>query len=409
MSISFRAYDHVTDFDAAVRLWKEVGWLAKGEEERLRWFVEESRGIVAEVDGTVECLTLMSDGRMRYLDDDLSLAACTGVTTGRAARKLGLARRALARSLAAEARRGMAVSALGVFEQGFYDALGYGTGSYAHRARFDPSRLRTTASLRRPVRLTSDDWREMHSARLARRHMHGTCDVLSAGVTRMEVADEEKQFGLGYRDGLDGELTHFVWIHAEEMEQGPYRAELVFQTGEQLHELIALLKSLGDQVLSVSMREPPGMMVQDWLDRPFRLMNVTEDGKHEANITASAYWQVRILDLHACIAAFRGERPGVRFNLVLHYPVADYAGETGWQGIGGRYVVSLGRKSNCRPGNDPGLPTMQASVNAFSRLWLGVCPATGLAITDDLHAPNELLECLDVAFRLPVPQPDWDF
>ena len=39
----------------------------------------------------------------------------------------------------------------------------------------------------------------------------------------------------------------------------------------------------------------------------------------------------------------------------------------------------------------------------------GVRPATGLAVTDDLEAPRNLLEALDDAFRLPEPVRDWDF
>ena len=38
-----------------------------------------------------------------------------------------------------------------------------------------------------------------------------------------------------------------------------------------------------------------------------------------------------------------------------------------------------------------------------------VYPAAGLAATDDLAAPPELLEKLDSLLRLPVPKPDWDF
>jgi hypothetical protein len=38
-----------------------------------------------------------------------------------------------------------------------------------------------------------------------------------------------------------------------------------------------------------------------------------------------------------------------------------------------------------------------------------VRPATGLACTDDLCGPPELLAQLDRAFRLPQPTPDWDF
>jgi hypothetical protein len=42
-------------------------------------------------------------------------------------------------------------------------------------------------------------------------------------------------------------------------------------------------------------------------------------------------------------------------------------------------------------------------------LWLGVRPATGLAVTDELSGPPELLEALDWVLRLPDPKPDWDF
>ena len=52
---------------------------------------------------------------------------------------------------------------------------------------------------------------------------------------------------------------------------------------------------------------------------------------------------------------------------------------------------------------------LTASVNAFSRMWLGVRPATALNFTDDLSGPPELLEALDSLLRLPDPQPDWDF
>jgi hypothetical protein len=409
METTYREYDHSRDFDAAVRIWREIGWLSKGEDDHLRWYIEGSRGMVADLNASTECYVLMTDGTMRYLDADLPMAACTGVTTGRAARRAGLARQLLSRSLAREVQRGAAVSALGVFEQGFYDALGYGTGTYSIRARFDPSQLRTTRVPRPAVRVSPDDWAEAHEARLARRRLHGGCNLLPPGPTRAEMADSEKSFGMGYRDAPGGSLSHWVWVWTDNMEQGPYRAELIFRDGDDLHELLALMKTLSDQVLSVSVREPAGIMLQDWLNRPFRHMNMTKGGKHAAQIEASAYWQVRILDMAACLGAVKTEGCELVFNLALRDPMAAYAAETGWPGLGGTYVVTLGSESGCRLGSEPSLPTLDASVNAFSRMWLGVCPATGLAITDDLRGPAELLERLDVAFRLPVPQPDWDF
>ncbi len=409
MNRTYRDYDDERDFEAAARIWREVGWLSKGEEERLRWYIEGSRGMVADLDGSTECFVMMTDGAMRYMERDLPMAACTGVTTGRVARRAGLARQLLARSLANEARRGAALSALGVFEQGFYDALGYGTGTYSIRARFDPAQLRVSRAPRPAVRVSSDDWQEAHESRLARRRRHGGCNLTPAGITRLEMANREKSFGMGYRDAPGGRLSHWVWIWSDSMEQGPYRAELVFRNGDDLQDLLALLKSLSDQVLSVSVREPAGIMLQDWLNRPFRHMNVTAEGKHEARIQASACWQVRILDLAACIGAVTSLAPDVAFNLELRDPVEQYAAQTGWTGIGGTYVVVLGAESNCRTGSEPSLPTLEASVNAFSRMWLGVCPASGLAITDDLRGPEELIRRLDLVLRTPVPQPDWDF
>jgi len=45
---------------------------------------------------------------------------------------------------------------------------------------------------------------------------------------------------------------------------------------------------------------------------------------------------------------------------------------------------------------------------AVQRLWLGVRPATSLAMTDSLEAPADLLEQLDEVVCLPTPKPDWN-
>jgi len=409
MTIEFREYDPDRDFACAARIWREVGWLGKDEGERLRWYAEESRGVVAVVDGEVECFVLMTDGRLRYQESHLPMAACTGVTTGRAARRLGLARRALARSLVGEVRRGALVAGLGVFEVGFYDALGYGSGSCQRWAQVDPAHLRIGVRPRPAARLTPDDWEEMHAARIGRRRCHGVCDLLPACITRSEVADGDRGFGLGYRDAAGGRLSHFVYFTTGSAEQGPYRAELIYRTVDELRELLALVKSLGDQVLSVTLREPPGMILQDWLDRPFRHMNVTEGGKHEWRIRSAAYHQFRILDLQRCVGALRLPGANLSFNLRLTDPMEAYAEETSWSGLGGDYIISFGEVSTCSPGANTDLPTLHASVNAFTRLWLGVGPASGLQVADDLNAPAELLQSLDDVLRLPVPQPDWDF
>ena len=72
-------------------------------------------------------------------------------------------------------------------------------------------------------------------------------------------------------------------------------------------------------------------------------------------------------------------------------------------------ALAQGDPSSASVGEDPGLPTMRASVNAFSRFWFGVRPASSLALTDQLAASPDLLGSLDEAVRLPRPAPGWAF
>jgi len=72
-------------------------------------------------------------------------------------------------------------------------------------------------------------------------------------------------------------------------------------------------------------------------------------------------------------------------------------------------VIQLGEESSARQERDEALPTLLASVNAFTRLWLGVRSASVLAWSDDLSGPPELLATLDRTLCLPSPQVDWDF
>ena len=91
-------------------------------------------------------------------------------------------------------------------------------------------------------------------------------------------------------------------------------------------------------------------------------------------------------------------------------PIADRLPEHApWRGCGGEYTVAIGRESSSAPGHDASLPTMHASVNAFTRLWIGVDSATSIAFSDDLDGPPELLAQLDRSLRLPSPYPDWQF
>lgn len=412
-SIGLRNYDPKKDKDAVHRIWREVGWLEKDKkkEETMDLFVECGRALVAEINGEAECLVITAPGTIRYLDEELPLSANTGVATSRVARKQGLASRLTARAVAADAADGALVAGLGMFEQGYYNQLGFGTGGYEHWTSFDPARLRVGVKARVPRRITSDDWAMVHAARLARSRGHGSCNLNPPEITQAEMLLTENGFGLGYCDGPGGELTHHFWCWVKDVESGPYSIGwMSFQTPDQFLELMALIWNLGDQVRLVRMCEPQGIQLQDMIEQPFKQRQVSEKSKFECSMRAAAYWQIRICDLPGCLERTHLRSDEVRFNLALTDPIEHFLDESvPWRGIGGDYVVTLGPSSSAKPGTDASLPTLNASVGAFTRLWLGVRPATGLAVTDAISGPPELLEELNWALRLPEPKPDWDY
>jgi predicted acetyltransferase len=409
--MQFRDYDPSKDKDAVHRLLREVGWMEKGKEDLWDAYLSACRVLVADLDAAAECLVGTIPGVIRYLDHDLPMLEVTLVATSHIARRQRLASTLLARALALGAADGALVSRVCVFDQGFYNRAGFGTGGYEHTLLFDPSALKVDVEPRVPRRLTRDDHGLMHASRLARLRGHGAANYLSPAVTELEVRWPDKGFGLGYCDGPNGELTHHFWCDADNFEHGPYNIRwLTYQTREQFLELMALIKSLRDQVHAVRMREPQGIQLQDLLDRPFRRYQITEKSRFENRMSAYAFWQIRVLDLPACLAHTRLPAGETRFNLHLTDPVEDLLDqEAPWRGAAGDYLVTLGTASAAESGSDPSLPTLTASVNSFSRLWFGIRPATGLAVTDDLSGPPALLRDLDLTLRLPDPKPDWDF
>ena len=101
---------------------------------------------------------------------------------------------------------------------------------------------------------------------------------------------------------------------------------------------------------------------------------------------------------------------GLLVNLELSDPIERYLDENAaWRGVAGEYVVTLGPETSAEPGADVALPTLSASVGAFTRMWMGVRPASGLAVTDHLVGSPDLLAALDQTLRLPPPRLDWDF
>lgn len=413
--MKFREYRAESDLSAVRRIWREIGWLDSGKEEQFDRLIAVSRSHVVELNGEAECLVLTVPGRLRYLREELPISCVSGVTTSRIARKQGLAGRLTAHAVAADAGAGALVAALYCFEQGYYNRLGFGNSCYQIERTFDPSHLilnrESELRPRVPLRLTAADWEEAYQARLARRRCHGAIDVLSVETMRHEMEEASNGFGLGYRDGPNAALTHYLWVSTNNIGHGPYRVRwLVYQTRAQLLELLLQIKSLGDQVHSVKMIEPPGIQLQDLLLQPLRQRRITAHTEHPQFAETLACHQARILDLPGCLKSTVLAAGEIRFQLSLTDPIAEFLQPgSPWRGVAGDYCVTLGRVSSAERGRDASLPALMASVGAFTRLWLGVQPATGLAVTDALDGPPELLEALDEVLRLPQPQPDWEF
>ncbi|MCK4871271.1 MAG: hypothetical protein KAS72_00955 [Phycisphaerales bacterium] len=410
--MDFRAYNADRDLDATQRIWREVGWVDENQQKILEYFIPAGRAMVADVQGAAECVVTTMLAEMRYLKRDIPTCCMTSVTTGHIARKQGLAGRLTAETLALDVADGAAVAILGIFDQGFYDKLGFGTGTTIRRWAIDPAVLRVEPTSRVPGRLTKDDWRIMHANRLKRVRRHGNCTMLPVEMTRAELEWTKKPVGFGFFDEASDELTHHMWLSAEDgMERGPYDlAWMAYETTDQFYELLGFLKTLADQVHGIRMAEPSGIQLQALMDEPFRRYRLTAKGAFDSKPTGLAYWQIRICDLHACLAKTKLRGASVRFNLELADPIDRYlSAESPWQGIGGEYVVTLGPTSGAELGRDGALPTLRTTVAALTRLWLGVRPATGLAVTDDLSASEELLDQLDAVLCLPEPLPDWDF
>jgi predicted acetyltransferase len=412
--MTFRPYDHEKDHDAAVRIWREVGWLSGDETREIDEHLTSSRSLVAEIDGVAECLVMTNPGTVRHLETDLPLGIVIAVTTSRVARKQGLAGRLTARAIAADVADGASVSALGMFEQGFYDKLGFGTGSYVHRFAFSPASLRVPYATRPPRRLSEDDYEIVHRNRLDRHRGHGACTITPSAFTRADILERSpKGFGLGYFDGPGGTLSHHFWVEIRDsVETGPYFVDwMAWQTPAQFRELLGVIRNLGDQVHLVYIREAHNVQLQPLATKPIALRETTVGSKFDARMRVLAYWQMRINDVPACVAATKlAVTAPLRFNLRLTDPIERFLdADEAWRGVGGDYVVTFGPESGAEPGADAALPTLATSVNSFTRLWLGVAPASSLALTDDIDAPSDLLADLDRTVRLPSPQPDWDF
>lgn len=397
-----------SDFDTAARHWQEIGWTDGSERElnRLRtsWGVGEI--FVGVIDGSAEALAHWVPGSVRYEGDDVGLAAITAVTTGQTARRHHFASRLTSQCLARGADAGHELAMLGIFDQGFYDRLGFGTGPYDHRFRFDPAQLMVPDLTRSPVRLTIDDAAEIYALMTRRHRDHGGVVLDGCAIVEAEMSYVEKGLGLGFRDG--DRLTHYVYLDTKD-ETGAYDVTMyAYEEPGQYVELLSLLKSLGDQVLSVRTIEPANVQLQDWLRRPFRERGRTVGSPHAVGNAASAWWQARILDVVGCLSKSRWFGAPTRFNLVVSDPAAEFL-DGAWRGVAGEYQVNAGEGLEIEPGSITGAPTLTCSVNALTRWWLGVLPASSLSMLPGFEATPELLAALDDGYRVPLPSVSWNF
>jgi predicted acetyltransferase len=138
--LEYRAFNFSKDIKAIKRIWREIGWVTEDVPEQamdIIFAVDDT--VVGCINGNPECSVLAQSGTMRLDQTDLPLSVIAAVTTSRIGRGLGFAQNLTAWQLARGAKKGAAVAALGMFDQGFYNKVGFGTGAYTNEFAIDPS------------------------------------------------------------------------------------------------------------------------------------------------------------------------------------------------------------------------------------------------------------------------------
>jgi predicted acetyltransferase len=412
MTFNYRKYNKEKDLDHVFRILNEIGWVDdKKNSHYLNDFIPKGNALVTELNGEAEAMVVSSDGTIQHLENQLKLSAITGVTCSLVARKQQIAGKLTATRIALDAEKGAEVSALTIFDQGFYDKLGFGTSSYSNIVEFNPGELTLKGRHRVPKRFTKDDLTKIHNSRLNRMKVHGQV-TLPEYTTYTDLSDEKKRILLGY-ENEKGEITHMMNIWGKGRENGPFWVNwMVYQNIDQLKELLLLLKSMSDQIFQIGLIEPHVLQFQDILRTPFKNKDITAKSKYRNMIRSSAYAQFRILDLEKCLAKTSLPQipEEIRFNLELTDPIEKFIPEScNWKGISGNYCVTFGEFSGAVKGCKENLPTMKTDVNSFTRLWLGHRNATQLSLFDNFEAPQELIDKLDKYLCLPKASHDYDF
>ncbi len=410
--MTIRGYDMNRHREACKHIWQEVGWLPDfpGGIAATEQYFAQNPCLVAETESGAEALAVAVPGELRHLECTLPFWAVTSVTVGRAGRKKGLGASVTAEITALGADSGCAVAGLGIFEQGYYNRLGYGNGPYNRIVTFRPSDLPGTLPFpERPCGIGPKNLDEVYESIRNRMACHGQA-TLSRNFYKAELQWDSKAFGLGCR-GSDGRLSHHLWFCGVSGEHGPYRVGwLCYQSPSELLELLGMIRSLGDQVDLVTMEEPPHLQFQDLMETPIRNMRMLGGDKHRVGTRAISYTQARILRMDRTMLSTVISWGEVAFNLTLSDPVARFLPDNApWKGCAGEYTVVLGPESSAEPRHTRGLPEMRAGVGGFTRMWLGVRQPSVLALTDEIEAPGSLLRDLDRLLALPEPRFNCDF
>lgn len=394
-----------SDLDSMVRIWQEVGWISREEKEAVKTLFQAGDGYAADLEDKLEATLLSLPADMKYGEDLLALQALSGLVVSPRARRQGLAGRLMTQVLEEAVRSGQALSALVMFEQGFYDGLGFGLGGYRNIFTFDPDLLDVEMEAGIPERLTAGDWGPIHRALEERCRAHCGLNITSADFIKAEMEwDKGEGYGLGFRDG-EGKISHFVWLWRRGDAHGPLMVKfLAWQTQDQLLELLSLISSLGDQIHAVQMSEPHSLRLRDFITYPHKQERITAESKYSYKSRVEAPWQLKILDLERCVNALSLEGIELEFNLELDDPLLEHVDSDSPAVITGDYSLKLGVQSDLKQGEVQGLPTLSASIDAFTRLWLGAASPLELSASSMFSAPPGLLEELEQAFRrLPEP------
>ncbi|MFW2382020.1 MAG: GNAT family N-acetyltransferase [Acidimicrobiales bacterium] len=414
-------FDDERDMESVLRVWTETGWF-DGEDRQKAQIKEffqanDGRSLVALLDGDAESVVHCTLGSMRYgtvpVCRELSVGAITAVTTSRIARKLGAASRLTARTIAEMGDDGAAIALLGMFEQGFYDRFGFGVGPYEIKVFAYPGSLRVPAEYRTPERFDFEHHSdELHDSVVNRYRTHGGVVIGGERSTTTAVNLDYEVSIYGYR--TDGAISH--WMALEHSgETGPDRVVAwAYQSPEQCLELLRVIQEWGDQVDLIRFIEPPWMQAQDFDSEPGHNYRRTKGTKVHVRTEADAWWQIRIVDIETCIAAMAPVSEPFEVVVEIDDPVEHHLTGSGysgsWKPLTGMWRFSFGESHSAERVTDAPNLDLRTSINALSRWWLGVLPATALGVTGQMDADHSTLARLDrLTAHLPRPHPGWDF